>query len=203
MFKNVVRVSILLGFLATLAACGDTTGVGVTNQKQEEITDTAALAVPFPKITKFQELKILSKLYEVRDQSDMMFTYSEAMDGSLTKICNSLGFGIPYGTQFSNPEKLQWNSSSGYANIPQAEPNGAYTGTATTDATWVLCFGPGGVYPFYWEGTINVSPVEISGPRVKEPFVLNFQGKVPVITNKELAEIQKSVTVTPQARSKQ
>jgi hypothetical protein len=45
----------------------------------------------------------------------------------------------------------------------------------------------------YWEGTINVSPVEISGPPVKEPLVLNFEGKTPLITDQELAEINQEV----------
>jgi hypothetical protein len=108
MFKKVLRGVFLIGTLALLASCGEYTKTGEanTNGKQKEVTDQAALAVPFPSITRFQELKILSKLYEVRDQSLNTFSYSQAMDGTLTKICNSYGFGIPYGTQFSNPEKL-------------------------------------------------------------------------------------------------
>ncbi len=199
MFYRFARVVLSLGILTLLTSCDySRTGEQQVNQKQAEITDSAALAVPFPKITTFQEMRILSKLYTVRDQSLNTFTYSQAMDGTLTKLCNSYGFGIPYGTQFSNPEKLVWSSGYGYVSTPQAEPNGTYTNTATTKATWVLCFGDGGIYPFYWEGDINASPVEISGPMVKGAFNLNFAGKTPVITNEQLAEIQKPSPVSKQ-----
>jgi hypothetical protein len=42
-------------------------------------------------------------------------------------LCNSLGYGLPYATQYTDP-KL-------------ADPNGLYT-PSSADGTWVLCLNP-------------------------------------------------------------
>lgn len=195
MVYRLARFAFILGTLALLQSCSlSESGVQQTNRKQEEITDTASLAVPFPKITSFQELKILSTLYTIRDKSVNTFSFTQANDGTLIKICNSYGFPTPYGDQFSNPEKVKLYSS-GAVVVPQAEPTGKYTGTATTSASWLLCFAPGGLYPFYAEGNLFVSPVDITGPMVKGQFALNFGGTAPLITDQDLAEIKKEVAV--------
>jgi hypothetical protein len=95
MVKKSVCILALLAAAGALglASCGDTSGVNTTNAKQEEITDKAALAVPFPKITRFQELKTLSKLYEIRDGSFQTYTYMETRQGDLYKVCNS--YNVP------------------------------------------------------------------------------------------------------------
>lgn len=61
-------------------------------------------------------------------------------------VCPSKGYPIPYTTQLTNPmRELGAGYQQGWAvTLPQAEPNGLFTGN--TAATWVLCIHtlPGG-----------------------------------------------------------
>ena len=53
-------------------------------------------------------------------------------------------------------------SSYGYYTIPQAEPNGLYTNTVTSSATWILTTdADGNIKPTYVESEITVSQSKI------------------------------------------
>jgi hypothetical protein len=88
--------------------------------------------------------------------------------GKAVFACPSKGYPIPYTTQLTNPNQiLPYAGSTASVAIPQAEPNGLYTGTST--ATWVLCIRtlPGGgseINPVYTESDALAFsyPVKIS-----------------------------------------
>lgn len=126
---------------------------------QEKLTAAAQNTLGLPNIVNFQEKRVLKDIIEMRDAANLRtFTYTLDVNGSLHKLCDSVGYGIPYSTQYTNPQQIADSYQSGYAIIPQADPNGLYS-PASADGTWVLCKDPNGdkVAPVFIEPTIIVS----------------------------------------------
>lgn len=63
------------------------------------------------------------------------------MTGKLIFLGESIGYGIPYATQYTNPQKIASSYQSGYAILPQADPNGLFS-PASADGTWVTLKDP-------------------------------------------------------------
>lgn len=138
------------------------------NDKDVAARQAVALAqgnqqVGMPGITNFTEMRLVQKLYELRDTNIKTFTYLPDMNGKLWHLCDSIGYGLPYGVQFSNPERRAPDASYtqyGY-NIPQAEPNGLFM-PPSAEGTWVICAGPKGEpTPVYTEPRVIVSPFKL------------------------------------------
>jgi hypothetical protein len=121
-----------------------------------------------PGITNFTEAKLVKHLYELRDQKIMTYTYIPDMNGKLWHLCNSIGYGLPYGVQFSNPEKIEKDSEHGYATLPQAEPNGLYM-PPTAEGTWVTCINP--------SNPSDIAPVYVESRVITSPFKLRAAGE--------------------------
>jgi len=131
--------------------------------QQEMITQQANAQVGMPGVTNFTEKKIVRKLYELRDQNIATFTYIMDMQGKLWHVCDSIGYGLPYGVQFSNPEKIVQNYSQSYGTLPQAEPNGLFM-PPSAEGTWVICVSEkrkGDFEPVYVEPRVVVSPFKL------------------------------------------
>lgn len=133
--------------------------------KQEQMQQNAVSQTGMPGITNFTELKMMKHLYELRDQEIATYTYIPDMNGGLHHLCDSIGFGLPYATQFSNPEKNVWEQGSGggawvNTNLPQSEPNGLYM-PAEAEGTWVMCGSKAGIKPVYIEPRIIVSTIKL------------------------------------------
>ena len=94
--------------------------------KQEQISAQGNQQVGTPGVSNFTEKRIVRKLYELRDQNIATFTYVPDLNGRLWHLCDSIGYGLPYGVQYTNPEAHRWNSGSTGYNIPQPEPNGLF-----------------------------------------------------------------------------
>jgi len=79
----------------------------------------------------------------------------------LTKVCYSIGYGLPYATQYTNPQKPVYEVH-GNITLPQADPNGLYS-PAGADGTWVLCVDhkDGKAKPVFIEPRIIVSPMPL------------------------------------------
>jgi hypothetical protein len=80
-------------------------------------------------------------------------------------VCPSIGYPIPYTSQFTNPMQQTSPGTAGNVAIPQAEPNGLFTGT--TNATLILCVRalPGGgsqVVPVYSEPDVITLPYPVT-----------------------------------------
>jgi len=155
------RIFALLGIAAlTLTACDYTpTSDDLQNQKQEQANKQAVQTVGMPAIVNFQEKRILKDIYELRDTQIRTYTYITDLNGHLHKMCDSIGYGIPGGTQYTNPQKVEYHTSGGYVTTPQADPNGLYS-PASSEGTWVLCNQPGKdkTVPVYIEPRVIVSP---------------------------------------------
>jgi hypothetical protein len=136
--------------------------------QQERILREGTAQTGMPAIKNFRERRLLKSILEMRDQESLTtytYTYSE-MTGRSVFFCDSIGYGIPYATQYTNPAKLEdvTHGSEGIAlaTLPQADPNGLFS-PAAAEGTWVLCKDPAGsdVKPVYVEPRVIVSPFRL------------------------------------------
>lgn len=130
---------------------------------QEAMTQQANAQIGMPGITNFTEKKLMKKIYELRDQNIATFSYVPDFQGRLWHLCDSIGYGLPYGTQFSNPEKITQSLSQSYGTLPQSEPNGLFM-PPSAEGTWVMCVDEkqkGNFQPVYVEPRVIVSPFKL------------------------------------------
>ena len=142
--------------------------------QQEQILSEGTSQVGMPAIKNFRERRLLKDILELRDQEGLV-TYSyvwSEMQAKMVFLCDSIGYGIPYATQFTAPEAVQTYNlgASGHGNIdyygkerlPQADPNGLYS-PSSAEGTWIMCKNPNGkeVRPVYVEPRLIVSPFKI------------------------------------------
>ena len=153
-----------------LASCGEVPMESADrsqNRKQEELSKQGVQSVGLPAIKNFQEKRILKDILELRDNPNFnTYTYTEDMNGRLHLRCNSIGYGIPYATQYTNPQRIAGaleTPGQSAVTLPQADPNGLFS-PASADGTWVLCKVPGknDVQPVYMEPRIVVSPFPLA-----------------------------------------
>lgn len=137
----------------------------IQRQQQEKILAEGTAQTGMPSIKNFRERKLLKDIFELRDQSGLVtYTYLwNEMQGKKVFFCNSIGYGIPYATQYTNPQKIADRGHQyGYAILPQADPNGLFS-PASADGTWIMCKNPQGddVKPVFVEPRIIVSPFKL------------------------------------------
>jgi len=163
------KITIFTALAATFALAGCEAPVPTSDQiqnaKQEELSKQGVESVGLPAIHNFQEKRLMKDILELRDQPNLV-TYSYILDlnGHTHKVCDSIGYGLPYATQYTNPQRVaHLYQHDGIAAIPQADPNGLFSPTAA-DGTWVLCKVPGkdDVKPLYVEPHVIVSPFPLS-----------------------------------------
>jgi hypothetical protein len=128
------------------------------NRQQEMLANQAVDAVGLPAITKFAEKRMMKTILEQRDQEVTTYTYLVGMNNDLKLLCHSVGYGLPYATQYTNPSHDVVHNQH-YVTLPQADPNGLFS-PASADGTWVLCLNPNTTQttPVYIEPRIVVSP---------------------------------------------
>ena len=129
---------------------------------QSKLAAESFAQVGMPGVVNFQERRMLKQLYELRDQPNYRtYSYITDLNGGLHKICDSTGYGMPYATQYSNPQKDSYYTSTSPAHLalPQPEPNGLYM-PAAADGTWIMCLDPSDkkVKPVFVEPRVIVSP---------------------------------------------
>lgn len=132
----------------------------IQRAQQERMLEEATSETGMPAIHNFRERKMLKMIYELRDQADYVtYTYIVGeYDAKLVFFCQSIGYGIPYATQYTNPERPDYEDHYGIT-LPQADPNGLFS-PASAEGTWVLCKDPHSddVKPVYVEPRLVVSP---------------------------------------------
>lgn len=131
----------------------------VQSAKQEVMLMQATRAVGMPAITNFQERRMLKEILELRDQTIATTTYIMDLYGKLHKVCDSIGYGLPYATQFTNPSRYSGNNTT----LPQADPNGLFS-PSSAEGTWINCTDP---------ATKQARVVYIEPRVVVSPFPLN------------------------------
>ncbi len=168
---GVAALALCAVMLMGASGCRDETSDDVQQKQQEKILAEGTSQIGMPAIKNFRERKILKDIIELRDQSDYItFTYFEnqnptvipghtALGGKLTFLGQSIGYGIPYATQFTNPQKALYPGHANSTVLPQADPNGLFS-PASAEGTWVMLKDPNGTEAktVYIEPRIVVSP---------------------------------------------
>jgi len=157
-----------------LSSCESSPKAKTSDTKQAEETEAVMnemnRQVGMPAMVNFQEKKLLKWIFELRDQADLVtYTYLvNEMNGTVGQFLGqSIGYGIPAATQFTNPYKLGTvdGGDMGARNpflLPQADPNGLFM-PVSTSATWVILINPetGNPMPVYLEPLLIVSPFKL------------------------------------------
>ena len=181
MKNNLIVLSIMIIALTSCMPPPPPSSNDVRTQQQEQALKEGAAQVSIPAIVHFREQRLLKEIYELRDQEGLVtytYLYNE-MQGKLIFLCSSIGFGIPYATQFTQPEAMQryhvlreggtqTDYNYGTEKLPQSEPNGLFP-PSSAEGTWVLCLDPNGklqysgkkVLPMYIEPRVLVSPFKL------------------------------------------
>jgi hypothetical protein len=137
---NKLTLIYIVWFLS-LTACGvkiTESSTTIERRKQEELSKQGVESVGFPAIVNYAEKRMMKDIIELRDQMKPTFTYIVDMNGKFHKVCDSVGYGLPYATQYTNPLK---ESDYSHSVIANADPNGLYSPTSA-DGTWVMCLNP-------------------------------------------------------------
>lgn len=166
-----MKYFIIMLSILSMVACETSNHAVSADDVQQQQTDTymneANKQTGFPAITRFQEKKQMKMIYELRDQENLIcYAYLfNSMNGTVGQFLGkTVGYGLPYSTQFSNPQRLgttdggQYGARNPYT-IPQPEPNGLFMPEGLS-ATWLLLIDPttGNARPVYVEPEIIVSP---------------------------------------------
>ena len=168
MKKNFNSLMIVWAFIAftllTFSGCDmpAQTSDQKTHEQQEQLTLQSTNAVGMPAITKFAEKRMMKTIIELRDKEVATYTYIVSMNNEYKLLCHSVGYGLPFATQYTNPQRvLAYRETSERGNIalPQADPNGLFS-PANAEGTWVMCLDPTTklAVPLYSEPRVIVSP---------------------------------------------
>jgi hypothetical protein len=175
MLKRFILPLLAVCALGAALGCDDLASAQPTSdqvqaQQQEHMAAEATAQTGMPAIKNFRERKMLKDILELRDQNGIVtYTYLvSATNGKLRYFGQTIGYGIPYATQYTNPQKIAAIAKGGsqaadnFAILPQADPNGLFS-PASADGTWVLMKDPAGdkVLPIYLEPRIVVSPFKL------------------------------------------
>lgn len=152
-------------FLVFLVSCKESSSDERQSIEQERLLQEGSSQTGLPNIKNFRERKLLKDIIELRDQDGLnTYTYLfTEQTGKLVFLCNSVGYGIPASTQYTNPQKVEYSSTNGYAVLPQADPNGLFS-PSSSEGTWVMCADPaqtGKTKPVYIEPRVIVSPFKL------------------------------------------
>jgi hypothetical protein len=166
--KTAIAIASIAALGVTLTGCIEATPSSdeIQQQQQEHILREGTAQTGMPAIKNFRERKLLKQIIEMRDQDGLVtYTYTvPETTGRPVFLCNSIGYGLPAATQFTNPEKIENPPSiTGYYVMPQADPNGLYS-PSSAEGTWVLCTDPSGsgkTRPVYVEPRVIVSPFKL------------------------------------------
>lgn len=138
--KRILSLIAVLVLVSVVMAGCSYSGTSDDKQRaqQEQILQQATDKVGMPNVTNFFERETLRKIIELRDRPDLTtYAYKEQMNGKFIYVGRAIGFGIPYATQFTNPEKPLGTSSYEASIIKQADPNGLFS-PDSAEATWLL-----------------------------------------------------------------
>lgn len=154
-------------FLAILLLVGGIFGCDRTpssddiqSAQQEKLLQEGTSAVGMPAVVNHRRRKQAKDIIELLDQEGLV-TYTYVMpevSGKLVFFCTSVGYPLPYATQFTNPEKIAYGNGQYGLILPQADPDGLFS-PSSAEGTWVMCKDPRGdkVSPVYVEPRIVVS----------------------------------------------
>jgi len=161
--------SSLFFYLLGVPGCDTQSSDSIQQQQQEQMLREGTSQVGMPAIHNFRERKMLKDILELRDQDGLVtytYLFSE-QTGHLKFLGQTIGYGIPYATQYTNPQKMEHPATGIFATLPQADPNGLFS-PASAEGTWILMKDPDGpdVKPIYIEPRIVVSPFKLKADQL-------------------------------------
>lgn len=161
-FAMAICAIFMVSLLAGCYEYGKSEETKYTEELKQQIRDMYG----FPEISNFFEYTQLKEIYEMRDNPNLIcywYTKNE-YTGKWIYQGTCVGYGIPYGAAITAPESSQeWHDNGTHYNIlPLAEPNGLYTESVVTTATWILTTNEKGeIAPTYVESEISVSQTKM------------------------------------------
>ena len=181
--KKIVMSFLVCVFIAAFTMgmneCSDGSKEKTADQVQANATkrllNEAQREVGMPNIKNFQQRKLMKMIQELCDQADLItYTYIKSeYTGKLIFLGKSVGYGVPFSAQFTNPERIvdteieggvqnKYNDNGEVQVLPQADPNGLFMPTSSS-ATWVMLVNPetNKPEPVYIESEITVSPFKL------------------------------------------
>jgi len=167
----------LLPALALAACSEDTSSAARETKATMTATDNISVAVGYPAVINGTEKRLLKMIYELRDDPKLVtYTYITDLNGKLHEVCkgtNSIGYPVPYATQYTAPKAPVVRRSTYPAGFnyqgewrtfeaDQPEPNGLYMPT-TAEGTWVVCLNPETkqIAPVYIEDRVRTYPYRV------------------------------------------
>lgn len=167
--KNLISISLVAAIVMLLMSNSSCEVTQETNDKlaiqQEQLMQEANAQTGMPAIKNFQERKMMKMILELRDQENLVcYAYIvPEMTGKPVFLGKCIGYGLPYATQYTNPEKTYGSYQGGYEILPQADPNGLFM-PASADGTWLLMIDPDTKEPrpVYIESKVLVSPFKLN-----------------------------------------
>jgi hypothetical protein len=185
---------ILFGMLVGCGYVPPQTANDAQREQQAGMNLEGAKEVGMPNIVNFRDMRGVRFYYERRDQADLLtYTYTKNWEGQWVWYCDSIGYPISGGTQYSAPESMQryrvrdprfdatdsagWNT--GVTRLPQPEPNGVFP-PSTAEGTGVICINPktnkaSAAYAedklntFEWPQPLAIGEPDRSGPQKPQP----------------------------------
>lgn len=141
----------------TFVGCAQSKETDYTQQMKEQMDATYGM----PQLSNYFEYNQLKEIYEQRDDPNLIcYWYTKNdMSGKWVYQGKCIGYGIPYGASITAPSSMQYGGKIlGYNNLPLPEPNGLYTDSLSTSATWILSTDEEGkIKPIYVESEITIS----------------------------------------------
>jgi len=157
----ILGMTTLLSMILAFTSCENSpqTSDQRQNKLQEELAQQAFDQVNLPDMKNFTQKKQAKMIIEKCDQAGLIrYAYvKNEMNGKFRFISKVIGYGLPYSTQFTSPEKTEHPYGGVWYNIPQADPNGLFM-PPSANATWVLTIDPtnGDIDLSYMEDNVDI-----------------------------------------------
>lgn len=163
--KNTIKLVFFVLTFISLNGCDFLqTSDKQVNKQQEQVMQEAVAQTGMPAITHFQERKLMKQILELRDQENLIcYAYIVAeQTGNLIFLGKCIGYGLPYATQYTNPQRPARDSETyekGNITLPQPDPNGLYM-PQSAEGTWIMLINSedNKPHPVYIESRVIVSP---------------------------------------------
>lgn len=160
--KKIISMLLCVCFVGTvLIGCSfESEETQYTDELKNQISDMYG----YPNVSNFFEYSQLKEIYEMRDDPELVcYWYTKNdMSGKWVYQGTCVGYGIPYGASITAEESIQRIAAGTYETLPLSEPNGLYTDSVTSSATWILTTdSEGNIEPIYVESEITVSQFKL------------------------------------------
>lgn len=174
--KRLVLVILCLVVSVGLIGCAEEQTADSRQAAQtKQLMTQADSKLGMPNIKNFFEKQTMKTVMEATDDSNLV-TYAylkNDMTGKLTYLGQAMGYGLPYGTEYTNPQYIANSyTQGGFAILPQPDPNGLYK-PQDVNATWLMLIDPvtKKAKPIYVEPDLVVSPFKLD-KRMVDPSSL-------------------------------